>query len=124
MMPLSKRSRPMKRCNQQAHFPDARIAIRRHLLRRRVALFAAVVLATCFAQPLFAQATTSGRATINGVVSSSANGNPIIGVTVSIPDTPFQTTTDAEGRYTLRNVPMGVQTIDARRLGYAVSHEE
>ena len=72
---------------------------------------------------LDAQETTAGRAVITGVVRDAASGSPIPGVTVSIPGTPFQNTSNEQGRYTLRNVPMGTHTIDARRVGYAQFHE-
>ena len=77
-----------------------------------------------FALPALAQAPAAGRATITGVVTASTNGAPILGVTVDIPNTPFQTTTNAEGRYTLVNVPMGTKTIEAKRIGFALASED
>ncbi len=103
---------------------DVRLASHRHSTWHRAIQCAAALIVFGFALPALTQEPAAGRATITGVVTAGTSGNPILGVTVSIPETPFQTTTDAAGRYTLRNVPMGTQTIDARRLGFSVSHEE
>src|ERR1043166_8868755 len=53
------------------------------------------LLATAIAAPVRAQVspeTSSGRATITGVVKDATSGAPVLGVTVSIPGTTFQTT--------------------------------
>jgi TonB-linked SusC/RagA family outer membrane protein len=66
----------------------------------------------------------AGRAIVTGIVRDAVSGAPVPGVTVSIPGTSFQSATDETGRYTLRNVPMGLQTIDAKRVGYSQAHDE
>jgi len=69
------------------------------------------------------QQPASGRAIVTGVVTDAMSGAPVPGATVGIPGTPFQATTDEAGRYTLRNVPIGNHTIDAKRVGYSQAHE-
>lgn len=59
-----------------------------------------------------------------GTVKDATSGLPVLAVIVSIPGTPYRTSTDTVGRYTLRNVPMGNQTIDARRIGYSQARAE
>ncbi len=71
-----------------------------------------------------AQQPPANRATVTGVVRDVQSGAPVVGVNVSVPRTSLQTTTDAEGRYTLRNVPFGHQAIDARRVGFSPAHDE
>lgn len=71
-----------------------------------------------------AQQPAAGRANVSGVVRDAQNGAPVVGVTVSIPRTPFQTTTNEQGRYTLHNVPFGHQVIDARRVGFSPAHDD
>ena len=70
-----------------------------------------------------AQQPTTARATVTGIVRDAILGGPIPGAVVSIPNTPYQALTDSTGRYTLRNVPMGNQTFDARRIGYSQAHD-
>src|SRR5438552_11512998 len=59
------------------------------------------------------QQPAAGRATITGVVRDAQVGTPIPSAVVSIPGTSYQALTDSAGRYSLRGVPMGNQTIDA-----------
>ena len=92
----------------------------------RAARFAGALCALAVASHASAQQqqqTATGRATVTGVVTDATSEAPIPGATVSIPGTPFQATTDEAGRYTLRNVPMGNHTIDAKRVGYSQAHE-
>ena len=56
---------------------------------------------------------------IAGIVTDSAHGFPVTGVTISIPGTNLGTTTADNGRYTLPAVPPGTHTLELRRLGYA-----
>jgi TonB-linked SusC/RagA family outer membrane protein len=84
---------------------------------------AAFSVLTLGASALGAQEPDAGKAIVTGVVKDAMSGAPIPGVVVNIPGTPFQSMTDDQGRYTLRNVPMGTQTIDARRVGYSQSHD-
>ena len=56
---------------------------------------------------------------ITGIVTDSAQGFPVNGVTISIPGTNLGATTADNGRYTLGAVPPGTHTLELRRLGYA-----
>ena len=46
--------------------------------------------------------------TISGTVTDKADGKPIIGATVSIPDLRRGSITDVNGHYTLDNLPKGI----------------
>ncbi|GBD31553.1 TonB-dependent receptor SusC [bacterium HR33] len=66
-----------------------------------------------FAAPALAQ-----QATISGRVLDQNSGRPIPDAVVTVVGTNIQATTDAEGRYTLRNVLPGRVQIRAARIGY------
>ena len=58
-------------------------------------------------------------ATITGRVTDATNGRPLANVQVAVVGTQLGTLTNAEGRYTIANVPDGQQTIRAILIGYA-----
>ncbi len=63
--------------------------------------------------PLSAQTRT-----VRGVVVDSADGAPMRDVNVLVRGTSVGTSTDAEGRFSLANVPQGDVTLTVRRFGY------
>lgn len=71
------------------------------------------VAGLAWAAPVLAQ-----QATISGRVLDQVSGRPIPDAVVLLVGTNIQVTTDAEGRYTLRNVPPGRVQIRAARIGY------
>lgn len=84
-------------------------------IRRIAGLAGLAMLGVLVGAPtLAAQAT--GRVT--GIVTDSTTGVPVANVQVSVTGTRLGTTTDNAGRYLLVNVPIGVQSLDARRIGY------
>ena len=78
-------------------------------LRGIVALLGAMVFAPA---AMLAQGTITGR-----VIDRTAN-IPIVGVRVLVVNTTLAVTTNPEGRYTIRNVPTGAQTVRAMRVGF------
>jgi hypothetical protein len=84
----------------------------RHIPRARSA-------AACFlfATSLAAQSPATGIVT--GRVVATATEEPISAAAVLVRGTTIATQTDDAGRFTLRNVPVGVRAIEVRRLGYA-----
>jgi TonB-linked SusC/RagA family outer membrane protein len=75
-----------------------------------------LLLAVSFAAPSAAQ-TPTGR--ITGTVADSASGQPVQSATVLVVGTQIGGVTNAEGRYTINNVPEGSQQLRVQRLGYA-----
>jgi outer membrane receptor protein involved in Fe transport len=57
--------------------------------------------------------------TVTGTVTRAADGGALSSVSVSVPAVGVSTITGADGRYTLRRVPAGPQTVVFRWLGYA-----
>jgi outer membrane receptor protein involved in Fe transport len=55
---------------------------------------------------------------IAGTVTESWEGKPLAGVTVSLRGSTLAVTTDAQGRFLLRGVPAGVQTLQFVASGY------
>jgi outer membrane receptor protein involved in Fe transport len=58
---------------------------------------------------------------VTGTVTRAADGGALSSVSVSVAGTGISTITNTDGRYTLRRVPAGTQTIVFRWLGYAPS---
>jgi outer membrane receptor protein involved in Fe transport len=59
-----------------------------------------------------------GTGTVTGTVTRSGEGSPLPSVSVTVQSTGQSTVTGTDGRYTLRRVPEGPQTIVFRWLGY------
>ena len=59
-----------------------------------------------------------GDATIVGLVTDEVTKQPVAAVDVRLVGLPYQTRTDAEGKYQLEGVPSLPSRIDARTLGY------
>ncbi|MDH5805581.1 MAG: TonB-dependent receptor, partial [Gemmatimonadota bacterium] len=73
-----------------------------------------VLAVVAYATPAAAQQT----GTVTGVVTETGTGRPLQGVQVFVSGRGPTATTDAEGRFTLRNVPTGQTQVRARLVGY------
>jgi outer membrane receptor protein involved in Fe transport len=85
------------------------------LRTRLFARLAGAVLAV-LAFPAIATAQETG--TVAGAVTRAADGGELSSVSVGIPALGLSTITGTDGRYTLRRVPAGPQTVVFRWLGY------
>lgn len=82
---------------------------------------------TLLSLAVWATALLAQNVTVSGRVVDAANGEPLIGATVSMPQTELKrlgisadkasTSTDVEGRFSL-SLPKGAKTIECRYLGY------
>ena len=79
-----------------------------------VRLFAAALLVGALPVALPAQ----GVGRIGGLVTDANTGSPLQGAQVIVQGTGRTALTDSTGRYAIVNVPAGVHTILARRIGY------
>jgi hypothetical protein len=70
-----------------------------------------------------ASLTVAGTGTVTGVVRD-ANGRELQAAQVTVQGTRLGTTTDSVGRFTLRGVPPGAQTLVARRVGYERARQQ
>jgi len=61
----------------------------------------------------------AGTGTLSGVVTDKATGQTIPGATVTIPDLRLATSTNTNGKYTLKNLPKGVYLVSVSFIGYA-----
>ncbi len=57
--------------------------------------------------------------TLKGTITDKANGQPLIGVTVVIPDLHNVGVTDINGKYILNHIPKNIYLLQVRYLGYA-----
>jgi iron complex outermembrane receptor protein len=61
---------------------------------------------------------------ITGTVTDKADGKPIIGASISIPDLRTGTITDVNGHFTVNNLPKGVYLVQISYLGYSTYTEK
>jgi outer membrane receptor protein involved in Fe transport len=80
-----------------------------------------LLLLLSFLAPAVAAQTTG---TVTGTVTRAEGGAALAGVTVSVQGTGQTALSSGDGRYTLRNVPSGPQTIVFRWLGYRPTQQE
>lgn len=86
-------------------------------LRARCALALTMVAVT----GATAQQPTGPVGSITGQVMSSENRSPLLGAQVTIVGTTWRAVAGAEGRFTIRNVPVGSHTVRVQFLGFAPS---
>jgi len=79
------------------------------------------IVFVCFISSSLWGATT-GK--IHGRVVDSETGEPLIGVNVMVLETILGAATDADGYYTILNVPPGTYSLQSSAIGYARSTVE
>ncbi|MDN3550974.1 TonB-dependent receptor [Mucilaginibacter aquaedulcis] len=60
---------------------------------------------------------------LSGTVTDKADGKPVIGATVNIPDLKMGSITGVDGKYTFKSVPKGVYLVQVTYLGYATFNQ-
>jgi iron complex outermembrane recepter protein len=65
-----------------------------------------------------------GTGTLIGTVTDKADGKPIIGATVSVPDIRTGAITDTSGHYKLDNLPKGTYLVQVSYIGYATFNQK
>ena len=90
-------------------------------LRKRLVSDAALltIIAATIVAPLAAQTVPIATGIVRGQVKSADAGQPVVGVQVFVPTTQIGTVTDENGRYVLRNVPVGSTKVQTRYVGYS-----
>src|SRR5438067_1788740 len=78
---------------------------------RPLAVFSAIALCVVAPRPAAAQASIMGRVT-------AQDGQPLDQARVLLVGTALSTTSGQDGRYALRNVPTGTQTVRVLHVGY------
>jgi len=72
----------------------------------------------------FISAITFAQHELSGTITDSTSKVPLIGVTVYIPDLKLGASTDADGKYTIKNIPKGTFLAVASFIGYASQTKE
>jgi iron complex outermembrane receptor protein len=62
--------------------------------------------------------------TLTGTVTDKADGKPVTGATVSIPDLHIGNITDINGKYVLNHVPKGIYLVQVSFIGYATINQK
>jgi hypothetical protein len=88
------------------------------------ATLAVFVLVAAGAPAAEALQTPAAQAEVVGRVTDASSGEPVPGARVQVEGTDLQTLTDAEGRFVLRGVPPGPQTLAVTQLGYATVRQQ
>ncbi len=60
---------------------------------------------------------------LTGAVTDKADGKPMAGASISIPDLRTEAVTDVNGKYTINHLPKGVYLVQVRYLGYATFNQ-
>ncbi|MGF7040362.1 TonB-dependent receptor [Mucilaginibacter lappiensis] len=60
---------------------------------------------------------------LSGIVTDKADGKPIIGATVSIPDLRMGAITDVNGKYAFNKVPKGIYLVQVTYIGYSTFNQ-
>lgn len=84
-----------------------------------LAFFLSVIAICSDINPALAQAGGGETGIVAGLVVTSKSKEPLIGCPVQIEGTTLGALTDADGRYTILSVPLGVVSVSARMVGYA-----
>jgi TonB-dependent SusC/RagA subfamily outer membrane receptor len=71
-----------------------------------------------------AGAVAQRAGTIRGRVTDAQSGEPLSVVQVTVVGTTFSAVTDADGQFVITDVPTGLYTLRAQRLGYADGNRE
>ena len=80
-----------------------------------------LLLVALFAPGALGAQAATGR--ITGVVTAEG-GRPVPGANLLVAGTRLGAVADAEGRYTINNVPVGPQEVQARRLGFTAANRQ
>ena len=89
------------------------------MTRWKLRAFAAMTIIATTASGALAQQPAGPLGTVSGQVVSAESKTPLQGAQVSVVGTALRATATAEGRYVLRNVPAGSQTVRAQLLGFS-----
>jgi len=89
-------------------------------VRHGIGMLASVLLLFLTALPLTAQ----GTGQVSGRIISATTGEPLAGAQILVAGTQIGTVANPQGRYLILNVPVGTQTLEVTRLGYAASSSQ
>lgn len=90
-------------------------------IRNRLRALGAAILVLAGSAPVAAQ---QARTNVSGTVKDVSSGQPVANATVTIFGTPHGASSNDQGRFVITNVPSGIYTIEARRIGFGVSRRE
>ena len=77
-----------------------------------------------FVSGLFGHEVYAQTGTITGTVTEAATGEPVPGANVFLKETKRGAATDADGNYTISNIPVGTYTLRVTFVGYKASIEQ
>src|SRR5580658_4460644 len=91
-------------------------------MTRRLYFFTFFLIGITSFQPLPADAGPE-LGTLTGTVTDKADGKPIVGATISIPDLKTGTATDANGKFSITLATKGIHLVQVSYVGYATFNQ-
>ncbi|MDB4913944.1 MAG: TonB-dependent receptor plug [Gemmatimonadetes bacterium] len=88
------------------------------VLRRELFTSKAEIVATTPVDSVPVEHLRRGTGRVTGVARDAASGKPLGGVQLTVAGTGISTTANDAGMFTLANLPLGTQTLLARKVGY------
>ncbi|HEY4112252.1 TonB-dependent receptor [Puia sp.] len=85
-------------------------------------LFTLVIIVFALSGPAIARTTPPG--TLSGTITDKADGKPVAGATIAIPDLKLATITDANGKFTLTLGAKGTYLVQISYVGYGTFTQE
>ncbi|MCK9410313.1 MAG: TonB-dependent receptor [Bacteroidetes bacterium] len=79
--------------------------------------FSLLIILSCSNYLLYSQQLTG---TIEGIALDQATRSPLTGANIIIVNTQFGAITDAEGKFIIKNIPVGNYSVQFRMLGYSI----
>jgi len=77
-----------------------------------------LLILICFLFVIHIADGQDSRGSIEGVVANSEDHQPLVGTTILLQGTVLGTTTDADGKFILKNVPVGEYTVTFSMVGF------
>src|SRR5215831_12270094 len=86
---------------------------------RALSAISAMAMIAAFAPTVIGQQPAGATGTVSGQVFAVDSRAPLQGAQVTVVGTTLRATATAEGRYVVRNVPVGIRTVRVQMLGYS-----
>jgi iron complex outermembrane receptor protein len=91
-------------------------------MTRRLYLFS-FLLTSIFSYPPLPAAAGPELGTLTGTVTDKADGKPISGATIAIPDMKTGTVTDGNGKFSITLATKGIHLVEVSYVGYATFNQ-
>jgi TonB-dependent receptor len=81
-------------------------------------IFLSCIAFLSFAQIKTSKATTVATATVKGIITDAATGEPLVGASILLSNSKFATLAELDGSYRIANIPLGTYDLTVQYIGY------